>query len=147
MGEWANGDEEEEMNFEEWKRGVSERIEAEPEWKFYAYPKALFMYDLMWEDCEKLMRDLRGKSIAQQIIRSAGSVSANIEEGYGRGIGTKSYLYFLHVSIGSARETKGWYFRGRHLLSTEVLEHRLELLDEIISLLATEIGRHNKRHS
>ncbi|MEA3339320.1 MAG: four helix bundle protein [Chloroflexota bacterium] len=93
------------------------------------------------------MHDLRGKAIAQQIVRSAGSVSANIEEGYGRGIGTKSYLYFLRVSIGSTRETKGWYFRGRHLLSTEVLEHRLELLDEIISLLATEMARHNKRHS
>ena len=34
------------MNFEVWKREVSERIEAEPEWKFYAYPKTLFLYDL-----------------------------------------------------------------------------------------------------
>lgn len=135
------------MTFEEWKRKVPKRIKAEPEWKFYAYPKALFLYDLVWEDCEKLMRDLRGKAVAQQVIRSAGSISANIEEGYGRGIGTKSYLYFLRVAIGSARETKGWYFRSRRLLSTEVLEHRLALLDEIISLLATEMARHQKRHS
>ncbi len=98
----------------------------------------------MWEDCEKLTHDLRGKAIAQQIIRSAGSICANIEEGYGRGIGSQSYLCFLRISIGSARETKGWYFRTRRLLSTEVLEHRLSLLDEIISLIATEIGRHNK---
>ncbi|MDY6874752.1 MAG: hypothetical protein SWK90_00890 [Chloroflexota bacterium] len=68
------------MNFEEWKEKVPERIKAEPEWKFYAYPKALFLYDLVWEDCGKLMRDHRGKAVAQQIIRSAGSVSANIEE-------------------------------------------------------------------
>jgi len=135
------------MNFEEWKDGVPERIKAEPEWRFYAYPKALFLYDLVWEDCGKLMRDLRGKAVAQQIVRSAGSISANIEEGYGRGIGTKSYLYFLRVAIGSARETKGWYFRARHLLSADVLEHRLALLDEIISLLATEMTRHQKRHS
>ena len=135
------------MNFEEWKGEVPERIKAEPEWKFYAYPKALFLYDLVWEDYEKLRRDLRGRAVAQQIIRSAGSISANIEEGYGRGIGTKSYLYFLRVAIGSARETKGWYFRSRHLLSADVLEHRLALLDEIISLLATEMARHQKRHS
>ena len=135
------------MNFEEWKDGVPERIKAEPEWRFYAYPKALFLYDLVWEDCGKLMRDLRGKAVAQQIVRSAGSISTNIEEGYGRGIGTKSYLYFLRVAIGSARETKGWYFRARHLLSADVLEHRLALLDEIISLLATEMTRHQKRHS
>ena len=44
------------MNFAGWKEGVPTRIKAEPEWKFYAYPKALFMYDLVWEDCEKLIR-------------------------------------------------------------------------------------------
>lgn len=135
------------MNFDKWQEVVPERVKAEPAWKFYAYPKSLFLYELVWVDCEKLMCDPRGKAIAQQVIRSAGSVCANIEEGYGRGIGSKSYRYFLSVSIGSARETKGWYFRSRHLLSAEVLEHRLALIDEIISLLATEIGRHNKRHS
>ena len=112
------------MNFEEWKRGVPERVKAEPEWKFYAYPRALFLYDLVWNDCERL-----------------------VQEGYGRGIGTKSYLYLIRVAIGSARETKGWYYRSRHLLSAEVLEHRLALADEIIALLATEIARHQKRHS
>jgi hypothetical protein len=45
------------VNFEEWKREVPERIKAEPEWGFYAYPKALFLYDLVWHDCEKLVRD------------------------------------------------------------------------------------------
>jgi four helix bundle protein len=135
------------VNFEEWKREVPERIKAEPEWGFYAYPKALSLYDLVWHDCEKLVRDRRGRAIAEQIIRSGGSISANIEEGYGRGIGTKSYLYFLRVAIGSARETKGWYFRSRYLLSAEVLEHRMALADEIIALLATEMARHQKHHS
>jgi four helix bundle protein len=135
------------VNFEEWKREVPERIKAEPEWKFYAYPRALFLYDLVWKDCEKFVQDRRGRAIAEQVIRSGGSIGANIEEGYGRGIGTRSYLYFLRVAIGSARETKGWYFRSRYLLSAEVLEHRLTLADEIIALLATEIARHQRRHS
>lgn len=135
------------MNFDEWKREVPERIKAEPEWKFYAYPRALFLYDLVWKDCEKFVKDRRGRAIAEQVIRSGGFISANIEEGYGRGIGTRSYLYFLRVAIGSARETKGWYFRSRYLLSTEVLDHRLALVDEIIALLATEMARHQRRHS
>jgi four helix bundle protein len=135
------------VNFEEWKRDVPERIKAEPEWKFYAYPRALFLYDLVWKDCEKFVKDRRGRAIAEQVIRSGGSIGANIEEGYGRGIGTRSYLYFLRVAIGSARETKGWYFRSRYLLSAEVLEHRLALADEIIALLATEMARHQRRHS
>jgi len=135
------------MNFEEWKREVPERIKAEPEWKFYAYPRALFLYDLVWKDCEKFVKDRRGRAIAEQVIRSGGSISANIEEGYGRGIGTRSYLYFLRVAIGSARETKGWYFRSRRLLSAEVLEHRLALVDEVIALVATEMARHQRRQS
>jgi four helix bundle protein len=140
MGGWG-------VNFEDWKCGVPERVKAEPEWRFYAYPRALFLYELVWNDCERLVQDRRGRAVAEQIIRSGGSVSANIEEGYGRGIGTKSYLYFLRVAIGSARETKGWYFRSRHLLSAEALDHRLALADEIIALLATEISRHQKRYS
>jgi four helix bundle protein len=135
------------MDFEGWKRGVPERVKAEPEWKFFAYPRALFLYDLVWNDCERLVQDRRGRAISEQIIRSGGSISANIEEGYGRGIGTKSYLHFLRIAIGSARETKGWYFRSHHLLSDEVLEHRLALADEIIALLATELARHQKRYS
>jgi len=89
--------------------------------------------------------DPRGQAVAKQIIRSAGSISANIEEGCARGLGTKSYLWFLRISLGSARESKGWYYRGRKLLSAKTLEHRLALLDEIIALLVTEFGRH--RHS
>jgi len=72
-------------------------------------------------------------------------ISANIEEGFGRGIGRKEYSYFLRISIGSARETKGWYWRDRQLLPQTVLDHRLALLDEIISLIATELGRQKRK--
>ena len=131
------------MRYTEWEAGVHERIKDGPVWRFYAYPKSLFLFELVWEDCEKLVRDRRGRSIADQIIRSAGSISANIEEGHGRGFG-RDYARFLIFALGSARETKGWYWRGRHLLSKEVLEHRLALLDEIIALLITEINRQRR---
>ena len=112
-------------------------------WKFYAYRKALFLYDLAWKDCEKLMKDSRGKEVARQLIRSAGSICANIEEGYGRGFG-KDRNYFLRVSNGSARETRGWYYRGRRMLAPAVLEHRLSLLGEVVALLVTELNLQRK---
>jgi hypothetical protein len=45
----------------------------------------------------------------------------------------------------SARETKGWYWRARKLLSEEVLEHRLALTDEVIALLIHELKRQRSR--
>ena len=132
------------MTYEEWERGVPEVIRADPVWQFYAYRKALFLYDLVWEDSELLMRDRRGQAIAEQLIDSAGSICANIEEGYGRGYG-KDRNYFLRISVGSARETRGWYYRGRHQLSTAVLEHRMTLASEVIALLITELNQQRQR--
>jgi len=74
------------MRYEEWLAQVPERLKQDPIWKFDVYPKALLLFDLVWEDSEKLIRDTRGREIARQLIRSAGSVSANIDEGFGRGI-------------------------------------------------------------
>ena len=132
------------MTYEEWEMGVHERVKREPVYKFLGYRKALFFYELAWQDCEKLMRDMRGKAVAQQLIRSAGSISANIEEGHGRGYG-KQRNWFFTVSIGSARESKGWYWRAKHLISSKVLDHRLALSDEVIALLVTELSRQRSR--
>ncbi|MBM3131077.1 MAG: four helix bundle protein [Chloroflexi bacterium] len=131
-------------SFQSWELTVPERIRQSPLWKYVAYPKALFLYDLVWFDCEKLLKDLRGRAITEQIIRSAGSICANIEEGYGRGLG-RNYARFLGFALGSARETQGWYLRAKHLLSDQVLDHRLALLDEIIALLVTTIAQQKSR--
>ena len=88
------------------------------------YNMALELYDLCWVDTEILKRDFRGKEIARQIIRSCGLISANIEEGYGRGFG-KEYPHFLRISRGSARETKGWYQRSKFLLTAELIANRI----------------------
>jgi len=136
MGEWTS--------YEEWVIQVPEAIRAEEMWQFFGYRKALFFYDVCWRDCEKLLQHPLGKAIAQQLIRSAGSIAANIEEGYGRGFTGKERLYFLRVALGSARESKGWYYRAQALLSPQVLNHRLLLISEVIALLVTEIGRVSK---
>jgi four helix bundle protein len=128
--------------YEAWERGVHPRIQAESIWGFYGYRKALYAYDLAWQDCDALQPDPRGKAIAQQLIRSVGSISANLEEGHGRGYG-KQRDWFLRVASGSARETKGWYWRAKSLLKPEVIDARLALLDEIIALIVTELRRHH----
>ena len=132
------------MTYDEWEAQVHERVKAEPVWGFAGYRKALFLYDLAWQDCDRLVGDRRGRAVAEQLIRSCGSVGANIEEGHGRGYG-KQRNWFLGVAVGSARETKGWYWRARRLLSREVLDHRLALADEVIALLVDELARQRSR--
>ena len=127
-------------SFEAWQKTVHSRIRDDSLWEFQVYPKALFAYELAWEDCEYLLQDRRGKEVAAQLIRSVGAISANIEEGYGRGYG-KDYAYRLRIALAEARESRGWYWRGRKLLPMEVVDHRLNLLSEIIAMLAPNIAR------
>lgn len=92
------------------------------------------------------MKDVRGREIAKQLIRSSGSISANIEEGYGRGFG-KEYPQYLRVSRGSARETKGWYRRSARLLDANVLNDRTTQLNGIIAMLSSTISTLEQKKS
>lgn len=131
------------MTHEEWLANVPESIKNDRLWEFSAYQKALMLYDLMWEDCEKMLPDVRGRGNADQLNRSVGSISANIEEGYGRGFG-REYDYFLRVALGSARESRGWYYRSRRFLSPTNRQARYALLDEIIGLLVNKLHGRKK---
>jgi four helix bundle protein len=131
-------------NYDEWLEQVPERIQKDSLWSFVTYRKALFLADLAWFDSEKFQNDYRGKGLSSQLVCSAGSVSANIEEGYGRGYG-KDYARFLRIALGSARETKGWYFRGRHIIDQTVVGHRMDLIDEIVKSLVITADQQRRR--
>ncbi len=66
--------------------------------------QALFFHDLCWQDCEQLLKHPLGKAVAQQLIRSAGSISANIEEGYGRGYGKDRLRFQVLPRIGARKQ-------------------------------------------
>ncbi len=99
--------------------------------RFYQLAKEL--WNEFWEDSELLIKDIRGREIARQMTKSIGSINANIEEGYGRG-SKKEYQYFLKVSRGSARESKGWYQRSVKLLGQTIVDKRVGKLDQIIAM-------------
>ncbi len=103
------------------------------------YKLSMELWDEFWSDGDILENDVRGLEILKQLTRSVGSISANIEEGYGRGFG-KEYPQFLRYSRGSARESKGWYKRSERLLSKEKVEKRIEKLDSIIAMTTAAIN-------
>jgi four helix bundle protein len=126
------------MNYEEWLETVPVEITGDSLWKMKAYRLALFAADLGWHDVTKLVQDRRTLGLADQLYRSLGSVSANLSEGYSRS-SPKDRARFYEYSLGSARGTRGWYYKCRHILGQDVVKHRLALLTEIIRLLLTMV--------
>src|SRR6185436_8880301 len=117
------------MTFLEWEAQVPPSIKEDSVWKSKAYRLALFVSDLAWHDATKLLKDKRTLSLADQLIRAAGGISADIEEGYSRGTG-RDRARFYEYGLGSARESRGWYFKGRHVLGEKVSQHRIALIEE-----------------
>jgi len=83
-------------------------------------------------------------SLSDQLYRAVGSVGANLAEGYSRGTG-KDRARFYEYALGSARESRDWCFKARHILGDEVFQHRLELLTRIIQLLLKMIPQQRGR--
>ena len=130
---------EKQPSFEAWEERASAALRRSPLWKSVVYRKAMYLYDLAWQDCDALKTDFRGKAVASQLIRSVGSIAANLEESFGRGVQTPDSRRILRIALGEAREARGWYLRSHHVLADEVVEERVALLDEIIRLLLTSI--------
>lgn len=126
------------MNFREWLITVPDVITGDALWTVEAYRLALFAADLGWSDCTRLMQDRRTLCLSDQLFRAVGSVGANISEGYSRGSG-KDRARFYEYSLGSSRESRHWYYEGRHVLGDSVAAHRLALQTQITRLLLTMI--------
>ena len=122
------------MNFEEWLKSVSGEITGDSLWKMEVYRLVLFAADLGWHDVTKLAGDKRTLDLAGQLYRALGSIEANISEGYSRGSG-RDRARFYEYALGSARESRGWHYKGRYVLGDSVAEHRLKLLTQMVRLL------------
>jgi four helix bundle protein len=108
--------------------------------QFGAYRKAKELFDLVVRDMEVLKQDARCYRLIGQQVASADSICANIEEGYGR-LSRVEYVRFLDIARGSARETRGRYERMDHWLAQDVISEWVKLIDEIIGILTSSIGR------
>lgn len=132
------------MTYEQWTLMVPAPIRDDPVWKLEAYRLGLFLSELAWTDSTSLSKDRRTISVADQLFRAASNISSNVCEGYSRSTG-KDRARFFEYALGSARETRDWYFKGRRVLSKAVVEHRLQITSSVIALLVTTIRNERKR--
>jgi four helix bundle protein len=122
------------LNFNEWVESLPAEIKGDTLWKMEAYRLALFATEIGWHDVTELMKDKRTLGIADQLYRSLGSISANLAEGYSHHTG-KSRAQYYQYALGSARESRDWYYKSHHILKEEVVNHRITFLTQIIKLL------------
>jgi len=107
-----------------------------------------FFLDVV-QDVELFTNGMAARVIANQVLRSAGSISANIAEGFGRRSG-KEYTHYLIVARGSTTETVNWYLKCRdlRLVGTTVFATRSTVLEEILKMLNRMISQQlNKRNN
>ena len=126
------------MNYHTWELSVPATITRDSLWKMEAYRLSLLVSDIGWHDVTKLLKDRRTLALSDQLYRALGSIGANLAEGYSRGSG-KDRARFYQYALGSARESRDWYFKGRYVLGQLVVEHRIKLLTSIVRLLMTMI--------
>lgn len=131
------------MNYNDWMKSVPQSITNDRLWTLIAYRLALFLSDIAWHDVTKLISDQRTRSLSDQLYRAVGSIGANLAEGYSYSTGGNRARYFEYA-LGSARESREWYYRGRHVLGAQVAKHRLDLLARIAQLLIGYIPEQRK---
>ena len=134
-----------ELPLDEWVKTLPASLRNDPLWKSAYYRLAMYVYDLMWLDAEKINKDFRGREIVHQLVRSSGSVCANMEEAYRRGIGTPDFVRIMRISLGELGETQGWYFRARHILGSEILDKRISVIQQAIALTVTVIDQNRRK--
>jgi four helix bundle protein len=126
------------MTFDEWVKTVPAAITGDVLWKVEAYRLALFAADVGWSDVTKLMRDKRTADLSDQLYRDIGADRADSAEGYSRSTG-KDRARFYEYALGSARESRDWYYKSRQILGDDVADHRLSFMTQIIRLLITMV--------
>ena len=94
------------------------------------------LYLLAMKDVENFPNSKGAYNLIDQLLRSIGSISANIAEGFNRR-STKHYISYLDNSVGSTNEAENWYYKveGMKWQAKDTVEERVKKLEEIRKML------------
>jgi four helix bundle protein len=105
------------------------------------WQKAHKLFLRLAHDVETFPRTKAAAIVADQLLRSVGSISANIAEGFGRRTGAE-YVHYLIVARGSTTESANWFMKCRDLtyLPPQLAVEREADCQEIVKMLNAMIG-------
>ena len=133
------------MTYDEWEVTVPDVIKIDRIWRVQAFRLASYLSACAESDTRSMADDRRYLPLAAQLCRAAGSVPANIAEGYPRQ-SPKDRVRYYEYALGSTEEVKTWYLSLREHLAPGRLDERLSLLRSITRLLLTMIRSSRPPH-
>ena len=104
------------------------------------------IFDMALEDIKKFPKHRIAFSLSDQLIRSIGSISANIAEGHGRG-SDKELQRALIIARGELAESRNWLIKVRKMdyISAERLANYNEKFLYLSKMITKFIGEIRKR--
>jgi four helix bundle protein len=117
---------------------------VDPIYRMAVYQLATALSTSAWADAVRLEQRFITRRIASQLYSSAGSIRANLSEGYSRSSGADRARLFEYA-LGSARECRDWYALARPVLGDEIIAERDAVLVRIIHILLAIIPRERRR--
>ena len=123
---------------------MSGKIKHFTDLKVWRMAHQLFLDAL--KDVEKFPRSRASAIVADQLIRSLGSVGANIAEGFNSRT-TKQYVSYLDIAKNSSSEAENWYYKIRDAkwLDKDIANHRIRTCIEIHKMLQKMIANLEKK--
>lgn len=109
-----------------------------------AYRLATLLSDLTWDDALEMKKEPLLLSHASQLLRSVGSIAANVAEGYGRRSPSDRIRYYEYA-LTSAEEARTWYRVSHRAMDADKVADRTQKLVSIRRLLLTMIRNERAR--
>ena len=131
------------MDLDQWVVTAPAAIRESPMWKVRVYQIGTYVARLAAQDAAALETHPRFAGTVSQLVKSAGSVSATVAEGYSRQSRRERIKYYEYA-LGSAREATTWYSNAGDSLPAEQVDERLTLLARACQLLLRMIQNERK---
>ena len=117
---------------------------VDPIYRMTVYQLAVAFSASAWDDAVRLGSCGITRRVASQLYTAAGSIRANLSEGYSRASGADRARLFEYA-LGSARECRDWYALARPVLGADLVAERDVTLLQIVHLLLAIIPRERRR--
>ena len=127
-----------------WAARVPGGTRGDPIWTLHTYRVALFLLHQARAEVLRIRAERKWSRIADQLLRSVASISANVAEGYGRTT-PSDRARFYDITLGSLRESTSWYEDARLHFPSETVDRRINQLAELRRMLHGSIR--SLRHS